>query len=413
MAAEQALQDGKVAKAGDVMTGSLTVQPLDSIQSSQISEMQFVSNGNGTFIDNDDNTVQAHSQISMNREYDVSDAEEPSLMAAFSLSAFAIGGANPFGSSINMSAEAQSGISLLTYDSETGGYVPSMPMGPEFLTTQAYVEGLVALRVAKTGDSMSGNLFMSKTAGYSLDTTRINGLAGTSNGETHLVVMETPRGLEANDTIVVSNNSTNEVYASFDGSDWTISNPLVTEISAQTYSDGVRVQVNIGLATTTYGIKFVATQFIEPVSGFKVTGLEDGTDAYDAVNKSQLDAQLATVVGFIDTVNEEFRSMGNDLVADIAGLEGRISALEVQTDGPYFFKQKETISDASSFSSVTLSNAPIANSVCVQLGRLMLIEGEDYSVSGSVVTLMGDVAFGGSESIENGDVIIVSYAKDV
>jgi len=100
-----------------------------------------------------------------------------------------------------------------------------------------------------------------------------------------------------------------------------------------------------------------------------------------------------------------------------SALSDRITALEVQTDGPYFQKQKFVIDETSELSSVELSHECMENSLTVCVGRLMVHKDEDYSVSvvggKSVLTWMGDFAQGESEGIEEGDVIFVTFAREV
>jgi hypothetical protein len=100
-----------------------------------------------------------------------------------------------------------------------------------------------------------------------------------------------------------------------------------------------------------------------------------------------------------------------------SALSSRVTALEVQTDGPYFQKQKFVIDETSELSSIELSHECMENSLVVCVGRLMVHKDEDYSVSvvggKSVLTWMGDFATGGSEAIEESDVIFVTFAREV
>jgi hypothetical protein len=100
-----------------------------------------------------------------------------------------------------------------------------------------------------------------------------------------------------------------------------------------------------------------------------------------------------------------------------SALDARIQALEIQTDGPYFQKQKFVIDETSELSSIELSHECMENSLVVCVGRLMVHKDEDYSVSvvggKSVLTWMGDFAQGESEGIEEGDVIFVTFAREV
>jgi hypothetical protein len=102
---------------------------------------------------------------------------------------------------------------------------------------------------------------------------------------------------------------------------------------------------------------------------------------------------------------------------EVSDLSSRLDAIESETDGPFFEKQKFIIDEASELSSIELSHECIENSLVVCVGRLMAHKDEDYSVSvvggKTVLTWMGDFAQGGSEGIENGDVIFVTFAREV
>jgi hypothetical protein len=78
---------------------------------------------------------------------------------------------------------------------------------------------------------------------------------------------------------------------------------------------------------------------------------------------------------------------------------------------------KFVIDESSELSSIELSHECMENSLVVCVGRLMVHKDEDFSVSvvdgKSVLTWMGDFATGGSEAIEEGDVIFVTYAREV
>jgi hypothetical protein len=100
-----------------------------------------------------------------------------------------------------------------------------------------------------------------------------------------------------------------------------------------------------------------------------------------------------------------------------SALSARIDAIEAQTDGPYFEKQKFVIDETSELSSIELSHECMENSLVVCVGRLMVHKDEDYSVSvvggKTVLTWTGDFATGGVEGIEEGDVIFVTFAREV
>ena len=145
----------------------------------------------------------------------------------------------------------------------------------------------------------------------------------------------------------------------------------------------------------------------------RATGVEGGIDsrlvtAENEINTLQFDLDAAEAA----ISSEVMRATGVE-----GGLDSRIQALEVQNDGPYFQKQKFVIDEISELSSIELSHECMENSLVVCVGRLMVHKDEDYSVSvvsgKSVLTWMGDFATSGVEGIEAGDVIFVTFAREV
>jgi hypothetical protein len=102
---------------------------------------------------------------------------------------------------------------------------------------------------------------------------------------------------------------------------------------------------------------------------------------------------------------------------EVSDLQTQIDSITAEIDGPFFEKQKFVIDETSELSSIELSHECIENSLVVCVGRLMAHKDEDYSVSvvdgKTVLTWMGDFAQGGSEGIESGDVIFVTFAREV
>jgi hypothetical protein len=125
-------------------------------------------------------------------------------------------------------------------------------------------------------------------------------------------------------------------------------------------------------------------------SSKKITSLADGTDATDAVNKGQLDAEVAraqTAEGLLD---------------------GRLDILEAMA----FYKESKEVS-SSDLSYVELAREAKPSSIAVHVGRLALHEGQDFSVSvvlgKSRITWMGDFMVGGAEEIEEGMKLFFHY----
>ena len=76
-------------------------------------------------------------------------------------------------------------------------------------------------------------------------------------------------------------------------------------------------------------------------------------------------------------------------------------------------EQKETITlDAAMVlaGKVTLANAPITNSVSFEVvGAGNQAETIDYTVSGSDIVFLGDLAAGGEAELDDTDIVVVTY----
>jgi hypothetical protein len=123
---------------------------------------------------------------------------------------------------------------------------------------------------------------------------------------------------------------------------------------------------------------------------------------------------LSLVTGTIleaDTILEAFGKIKSKFIS----IDSTLIELSEKVIEQAFAKEKVVIQDSSTFTGVVLPHRAVENSVHVHLSRLMLIEGEDYIVEAlgeqTRVTLIGSVAYNGIEGIEDGDTIIVNYAK--
>lgn len=125
-------------------------------------------------------------------------------------------------------------------------------------------------------------------------------------------------------------------------------------------------------------------------SSKKITFLADGTDATDAVNKGQLDAEVA-------------RAQAAEGALDI-----RLDAIE----GVAFYKESKEVS-ASDLSYVELAREAKPYSIKAYIGRIALHEGQDFSVSvvagKSRLTWSGPFMVGGIEEIEEGMKLFFEY----
>jgi len=103
--------------------------------------------------------------------------------------------------------------------------------------------------------------------------------------------------------------------------------------------------------------------------------------------------------------------------SDLVSLDSRLDAIEAQVDGPTFHKMKIEMDQASELVSVDLEFLAVSNSLVVAVGRLMVHQDEDFTVSVvngvTRLTWIGDFAAGGTEEIVEGDFIFVTYAVDV
>lgn len=170
-------------------------------------------------------------------------------------------------------------------------------------------------------------------------------------------------------------------------------------------------------------------------SSKKITNLASGVDSGDAVNKGQLDAvksdlesadaaKLAEAKAYADSkVGDEVVARDAAIAVETAArqaadsaLDGRVSALESQPNGPSFKYKTITLNSGSDLQYIDLDFEAKENGVmCVSLDRLMLVPGLDFSISvvggKTRLTWINDlVSPGGDQSVEEGDLVFVSYA---
>ncbi len=74
---------------------------------------------------------------------------------------------------------------------------------------------------------------------------------------------------------------------------------------------------------------------------------------------------------------------------------------------------KESFSMADSQTSVTLTHAPIENSMSAFVDRLAIHEDSDYSISGTAMTFLGDLVAPGQSELGSGDTVYVKYQYSV
>jgi hypothetical protein len=190
------------------------------------------------------------------------------------------------------------------------------------------------------------------------------------------------------------------------------SSPVYSEIK----SDRINVKSSNGMLTIS-GNQIALSHIVPEASGLPEAGFDVfvGTDN-NTMRMGQFYNYEGVTQPYLPVEGHEFTVKAYVDQQDLA-LSDRITALEDQTDGPYFQKQKFVIDETSELSSIELSHECMENSLTVCVGRLMVHKDEDYSVSvvggKTVLTWMGDFAQGESEGIEEGDVIFVTFAREV
>jgi hypothetical protein len=131
---------------------------------------------------------------------------------------------------------------------------------------------------------------------------------------------------------------------------------------------------------------------------------ESSRIAGDAALQAQIDA-LDT--GYVSEAEFDVeKAKISTLEGEMDAAEGRLDAIEALA----FYKESAVVVASNDFE---LANAPMANSLSVFVGRLALIEGVDYSVSGSTVTIEGNLAIGSGndEELVVGENIYFQYYK--
>jgi hypothetical protein len=140
-------------------------------------------------------------------------------------------------------------------------------------------------------------------------------------------------------------------------------------------------------------------------------GLLDGRiDVLEAA-KLTLEGDLSNLDGYAQDIRSDLDAAILAYEAADLALDGRLDVLEAKKVVTF---EKESFVAASPLDKVTLAQEVLEKSLIVFVGRLALIQGEDYTVSvvssKTVLTWAGDFAVGGVEGIEAGDKINVTYA---
>ena len=244
-------------------------------------------------------------------------------------------------------------------------------------------------KVSKSGDEMTGDYSMTGAFNFS-GPEGIDHVAQLSYASLNITIPEGPSA---------GNTDVNAGFIFLTGNDGSASMPFdPSHVTTKAYVDE---QISMTSDSLSQTLEDEVSSILEQLS----QEISDREAADESINQ-QLGMHL-----------EDYNAFRDDTVTDIGNLSSRIDALEAQTDGPYFNKMKFVIDESSELSSIELSHECMENSLVVCVGRLMVHKDEDFSVSvvdgKSVLTWMGDFATGGSEAIEEGDVIFVTYAREV
>lgn len=145
------------------------------------------------------------------------------------------------------------------------------------------------------------------------------------------------------------------------------------------------------------------------------TGLSADIDAEEAARiaadtalQGEIDAEEVARAAADVTLQNNINAEASARVSADNALDGRLDVLEART----WVKQKFSIVNGQT--SVTLSFAPLANSMSAWVDRLAIHEGasEDYTVSGTTMTFLNDLVSPGNSSLGNGDTVYVKYQKN-
>ena len=290
---------------------------------------------------------------------------------------------------------------------------------------QGNIDTLTSEKVAKSGDSMSGSLFVIDPA-EAQDYTEIqfaNVLTTSTDGSGGTYTSEYGSSGPVTTYDAGGVISTTEINPSFisltvdSGSGPVAALPtapehvvtkqhLDNELAALSAGGIAGIQTELDATQIGAGLG-VDGAYLAPV-GSNYLGL--ATSLKDA--DSKLDAQIKVVA---DGLAQEII----DRVADVDAEESRASAAEAALDSRIdvleavqWYKEKFTV-NATIISNgfVTLSHSPLANSSTIFVDRLGIHEGagEDYTISGAVVTFHNELVSPGGQALQNGDEIFVKY----
>ena len=242
--------------------------------------------------------------------------------------------------------------------------------------------------------SADGNLQASINALSTSATSAIAGEASRAQGE--------EARIEAKVDTEISNRISNDAQVLADAKSYADSKSTWV----QNYTDTQVSAVSAVIVKKDGSVPFTASQ---SMGGFNLTNLAVPTQSHHATGKGYVDGAISTASASLTTaVTNEATARAS---ADSA-LSARVSTLEAKADGPNFHKMKVTIGAVTSY--VDLAHTAVNNSIVVGVGRLMAHVTEDYTISVvngvTRLTFVNSMASGGSEAIETGDNIFLTYA---
>ena len=423
-AGDQALEDSKVNRSGDTITGQLTINSVD-----------------GLFVDSEEGSTT--SVRPSNVVFENSNGITTEIYDS---------GVGFYFDDGNTSAEAyyEANGATVVYFDENGDPQPKMPQLPEELTTKAYVDqeisalssGGLAQVISDLAQEVQDRIDGDSNLQSQIDTEkgRIDAIldASEANKDSFAEIVALINSVDTeNDTAFAGYVLSNDAALAQEVSDRqagdttlqsnidTVSSDLAQEISdRQTLEgefDAYVVSNDAALAQEvsdrTSADSNLQSQIDQVVSDLAQEVLDRQADvdteeqralAAESVLQDNIDAE-AVLRDAADVVLQQ--NIDSEESARIAAddlLDGRVSVLE----SVVFFKEKFVLTSTDiSNEFVTLSHTPESNSMSAFVDRLAIHEGagEDYSISGTTMTFLNEMVGTGNQKLQAGDTIYVKY----
>lgn len=194
----------------------------------------------------------------------------------------------------------------------------------------------------------------------------------------------------------------------YDGSSW---------VEIESGSDVDSVFGRTGAVVAAFGdysaslISYGASSNVEA----KLDSLQSEIDAEEVARASadsalqgEIDAEEIARAAADTTLQNNIDAEETARIAADNALDGRLDVLEARV----WVKEKFSISNGQT--SITLSFAPLADSMSAFVDRLAIHEGaaEDYTISGTTMTFLNDLVSPGQSQLGSGDTVYVKYQKN-